>query len=361
MRDRTARNEAVYNSDSLPIEPEHKGILPQIDRTIDFKDNEPELDPEIITGILRENSKLLLSAPSKGAKSFLAVRLALCFAYGLPWLKHQCKQCKVLILNFELKKGTYWNRTKAVAGALAVSPYSENIDIWNLRGISFDIEELIPELIERIRNNGYKVIIIDPQYKLYRSERIRAFNENSTGDMAYLYGVLDKIMYELGIALIIVNHFSKGLQGSKNAMDRMAGSGATARDADAIGTMSELEENDCYRLEFALREFKTPEPISLRWEYPIHAIDEMLNETPIKGARATTNSKDRIKASENDDRVIIELITENADQSKNKIISLAQKRGLSQHRAQDAINRNEVAGLIECVQGARRALLCRLK
>lgn len=43
-------------------------------------------------------------------------------------------------------------------------------------------------------------------------------------------------------ALVYADHFSKGNQAGKKAIDRISGSGVTARDPDAIVTITELED-----------------------------------------------------------------------------------------------------------------------
>jgi hypothetical protein len=46
-------------------------------------------------------------------------------------------------------------------------------------------------------------------------------------------------------ALVYADHFSKGNQAKKAAIDRISGSGVTARDPDVIATVSEHEEPGC--------------------------------------------------------------------------------------------------------------------
>ena len=67
-------------------------------------------------------------------------------------------------------------------------------------------------------------------------------------------------------------------------MDRTSGSGVLARDPDAILTMTELEETgNAYRLESVLREFPSTVSLSLRWNYPLHKIDNSLDSESLKG------------------------------------------------------------------------------
>jgi hypothetical protein len=125
---------------------------------------------------------------------------------------------------------------------------------------------------------------------LYNTRERQNFSENSTGDMAFIYSQLDKLIYELGSALVVVHHFSKGSQANKSAIDRTSGSGVTGRDFDTLVMISELEEVDAYRMEFILREFKCPDPINLRWEYPLHIPDEALQHVQLKGSSKKNKS-----------------------------------------------------------------------
>jgi hypothetical protein len=82
----------------------------------------------------------------------------------------------------------------------------------------------------------------------------------------------------------MAGHYSKGMQGAKSSIDRTSGSGVLGRDPDAILTMTELESTEGgYRLESVLRDFPSTVNLSLRWEYPLHVIDPMLDCENLKG------------------------------------------------------------------------------
>ena len=56
------------------------------------------LPPELIQGLLHWGSKLLLGGASKSYKTWMLLLLALCIAYGLPWLGYQTAQARVLFV-----------------------------------------------------------------------------------------------------------------------------------------------------------------------------------------------------------------------------------------------------------------------
>ena len=242
---------------------------------------------------------MTLSGPSKSGKSFLLINLALCLANGILWLGYKCTKCKVLYINFEIDPASCCARFQKVAEALGKVPGHDNLKIWNLRGYNTPIEELIPQLITGIGKNLFDAVIIDPLYKMFQSRAIK-FDENSAASLALLFCELDRVIEECGCAIIMAGHYSKGLQGAKNCIDRTSGSGVFGRDPDAILAMSELEKTDAgYRLESVLREFPSTVKISLLWKYPLHEIDATLDGEPLKGSvgrRKTCTGDDLLDA-----------------------------------------------------------------
>ena len=85
--------------------------------------------------------------------------------------------------------------------------------------------------------------------------------------------------------MIYCHHHSKGAQGGKKAMDRASGSGVFARDPDALVDFTPLEMTEDYknniqdgsetpwRVEFVLREFASPQPMNVYFDWPLHRID----------------------------------------------------------------------------------------
>ena len=211
--------------------------LPDIETFGDLTDL-PPLAPELISGILREGHKLLLSGPSKAGKSFLLMELAICIAEGFPWLDHICRQGRVLYVNLEVDDASCKNRLAQIYEAMGIESRSRNLDVWNLRGASCPLDELTPRLIRRAKDRNYAAVIIDPLYKVITGD------ENSAEQMAKFCNLFDRISRQLRCAVIYCHHHSKGAQGAKRSMDRASGSGVFARDPDAIIDMIELEISD---------------------------------------------------------------------------------------------------------------------
>lgn len=209
--------------------------LPEIE-TCDDVENPPDLAPELIANVLREGHKMLLAGPSKAGKSFSLIQLAIAIAEGAHWLGWKCIQGKVLIVNLEIDKKSFKHRLKYSYEAIGLKPInSKNLDVWHLRGKSAPLDKLAPKLIRRALKNNYKAVIIDPIYKVITGD------ENSAEQMAKFCGQFDKICAELGSAVIVCHHHSKGSQGQKKSGDRASGSGVFLRDPDALIDLIELE------------------------------------------------------------------------------------------------------------------------
>jgi hypothetical protein len=213
--------------------------LPDPVNIADVWDNLPELSPPLIENVLRQGHKMLLAGPSKAGKSFGLIELCCAIAEGRKWFSWYCAQGKVLYVNLELDPASCLHRFKDVYDALGWAPeHLDNIHVWNLRGKSVPMDKLSPKLIRRAVKKDYIAVIIDPIYKVITGD------ENSADQMARFCNQFDKVCTELGTAVIYCHHHSKGVQGSKRAMDRASGSGVFARDPDALLDLIELELNE---------------------------------------------------------------------------------------------------------------------
>ena len=208
----------------------------------------PDLDPELIQGVLRVGHKMILSGPSKAGKSFLLMELAICIAEGIPWLGYSCLKGRVLYVNLEIEQKSCEHRLDEIYRNMGLQERSRNLDVWNLRGVACPMDELTPKLIRRAKSKHYIAVIIDPLYKVITGD------ENSAEEMAKFFNLFDRVAHQLSCSVIYCHHHSKGNQGWKNAMDRASGSGVFGRDPDAILDMIELEINDSKREDLTHRQ-----------------------------------------------------------------------------------------------------------
>lgn len=212
--------------------------LPDEENLADVLFNLPDYAEELIEGILRQGHKMLLVGPSKSGKSFSLIELCIAIAEGTKWMGRQCKQGDVLYVNFELDRASCLHRFKDVYQTLGLTPNNANrIFIWNLRGKTPALDQLVPKLIRRAEKKKYIAVVVDPIYKVITGD------ENSASEMAKFCDQFDKIADALGASVIYAHHHSKGAQGGKKSMDRASGSGVFARDPDALLDMIELDMN----------------------------------------------------------------------------------------------------------------------
>ena len=261
-----------------PEEPEEKDTCESL---ADVWDDPPPRSPELIFGLLRQGHKMIVSGTSKAGKSFALLQLAAALAEGREWLQtFPCRKSNVLYLNLEIDRASMIHRARKVYEALAWTPHGlENFVFDHLRGRTGKIEVMADDIIKKAKRHNAQAVFIDPVYKCGLED------ENKAGDIAQFCRILDRIAVETGAAVIYCHHFSKGAQDGKSAIDRASGSGVFARDADAILTMTELQEPGGFRLECILREFKSPSPMSFRFEYPLHVPAPELDNCPLKGTK----------------------------------------------------------------------------
>ena len=209
--------------------------LPEFENLLSVWDKMPDLAPALIDGILRQGHKMLISGASKAGKSFAQIEMAIAIAEGQKWMGWNCAQGKVVYVNFELDRASCLHRFKDVYNALKIPPENlSNIDIWNLRGQSMQLDKLAPKLIRRAKKIKPLVIILDPIYKVLTGD------ENNAEQMAKFCNQFDKICSEVKSSVIYCHHHSKGAQGAKKSTDRSSGSGVFGRDPDAILDLIEL-------------------------------------------------------------------------------------------------------------------------
>lgn len=253
---------------------------PRPESWAELRINPPPLSPEIIHGILRRGHKLLLSGPSKAGKSYAMIQLAAAVCGGGDWLGNRCEQGNVLYANFEIDRASFVQRVLKVEQYIKFTP--ERLTVWNLRGHNMTLPKLQTRLHAIMQGKTFDLIILDPIYKMNQGG-----DENSARDMTMFCNMIESIAESTGAAVAFAHHFSKGEQGAKHSIDRASGSGVFGRDPDAIGTLSRLEGEDHggngYALEWTLREFRSPEPAAVMWEWPIHRVEPRLKNRKVAG------------------------------------------------------------------------------
>jgi hypothetical protein len=270
--------EWVEKTHEAYVKKEKRSLLPDIEDAFRLCEEDVPEPPELIQGLLHKGSKMSLGGGSKSFKTWLLLHLGLSVAYGKQWLGFPVSvRSKVLVINLELQRAFIRKRIKDLILTLGIVQEPGWFDLWNLRGCAASHTTIVPKVIERIEKVGYGLIILDPIYKLYGDT-----DENSARDVASLLNSLERVAVETEAAVAFSAHFSKGNQSSKNAMDRVSGSGVFARDPDSILTCTQHEEEDCYTMEAVLRNFPPVDPFVVKWEWPQFVRDDLLDPSHLK-------------------------------------------------------------------------------
>lgn len=264
---------------------------PPLEPADDFVASAPPPPPQIIGGILHTGCKMLLGGTSKSNKSWALLDLATSVAGGVDWWGRPTTQCRVLYTNFELHRWALAQRFEAVVRAKpGLSRVKHNLTFWNWRGRAADISTLRPELERTLDNEDFGLIIVDPVYKVLGDR-----DENSNGDISALLNEFERLASRTGAAIALAHHFAKGDSTTKNAMDRMSGAGAWARDPDSLLIMTPHEEPGCFTVTTVLRNLPVLPEFVLAWDYPLlrvrSGLDPAALRTPSKKRKVMTDTE----------------------------------------------------------------------
>jgi cytidylate kinase len=275
----------------------------------------------LIEGILRRGEVCNIVAAPKARKSWLVHDLAVSLENGIDWLGMATRQCRVLIIDNELRLATIKRRLGMVYEAKGIEP-SDNLCIESARGRKLTIEA-VPALV---RGGNFDVIILDALYRFFPP----GFVENDNGCMTQLYHELDEVATETGAAIIIVHHTSKGSQAIKSITDVGSGASAQSRAADVHMVLRPLSQTgDTAKetkatLDLVCRSFAPKERLILDWCYPLWTASNVA-DAPIQAL-----AKEQITAKFFADRFVNEVW-----ESKSEIVERAVKDGLSERKALD--------------------------
>ena len=217
----------------------------------------------LVKWLIHMATKVVVGGGSKSFKSWLLLLLAFCVAIGMDFLRWPTLKTKVLVINLELGPAFMKERLAVLMHHFGLQDL-QNLDIWNLRGMTANPDALIAHIIKEAQGKGYGLIIIDPIYKLMNGR-----SENSASGVSALCHLLERIAEKTGAAVVYSHHFAKGNSKKKSAMDRLSGSGVFARDADTIITLTEHSEPDCYTVEMVLRNLPQQQSFVVEWDYPV--------------------------------------------------------------------------------------------
>lgn len=251
--------------------------LPPIVDSAKFQAEEYQQPDELVKGLIHKGTKVIIGGGSKSFKTWSQFDLAISVAYGLDWMGFECTPGRVLFINFEIQPYFFQKRLTAILEAKGLQPVEGRLDIWNLRGFSANYRIILPQIIKRIKELGYSLIVIDPVYKIYGNT-----DENSASEVSQLLNHMEQITVETGATILFGAHYSKGNQAGKESIDRISGSGVFARDPDSIINFTKHENEGSFVVECTLRNLPPIQPFVVTWNYPLFSRDEDLSPDDLK-------------------------------------------------------------------------------
>jgi len=313
--------------------------LPEIMRLADFAASPPMAPPQIIEGILHQGCKMILGGTSKSNKSWCLLDLAMSVASGQPWWGRKCVKLPVVYINFELQP---WALAERINALCAARPDRRDIGdtfhLWNLRGHNADITLLRPKLEEQLAKHTFGLIILDPAYKVLGNR-----DENANGEIANLMNEFEALAQKTGAAIVVAHHFAKGDSTAKNAMDRMSGAGAWARDPDSIMVLTPHEEQNCFTVTSILRNLPQLPEFVLAWDFPLMRVAGDLNPDALRRPQ----SKNKVCS----DKEFVDEYLSDTPASRGAIVAAASKNNISPATTDRYLKRLNEAGLIACGSG----------
>lgn len=257
-----ARGEGAAN----PAEDAGGSALPAIALVADGElcaRNSP-LPPPIIEGLVNRGEVTLLAAGSKAGKSWLGLQAAKCVGAGVPFLGFPTVRGVAVYLNTEIQSAAWEERCRQQNAALGID--APQVFHASTRGLDLTIYNVVPAIKAALAAAGLSrvdLIFIDPYYTL-----AAGLDENAAGDVARVMLGLQKLAEELGAAIWIAHHFTKGNAAGKSVLDRASGSGAFARAADNYLTLTEDKDGKMI-LEVVRRSMRPASPLELVFDFPI--------------------------------------------------------------------------------------------
>lgn len=256
--------------------------LPQLMAWGDLVGTQARARPvQLVEGVLHKGAKMMLGGGSKSFKTWVLLQMAICVAKGLPFWRRRTAAGRVLFVNFELEVWAFEERAREICKALGVSwddpELRANLVTWHLRGYAADLSALVPQFLAQTVGAKFDLLILDPIYKCLGDR-----DENDNGDVAGLLNEIEALAVQSEAAVGFGHHFSKGNQAAKEARDRVSGAGSWVRDPDAVLTLTPHKEENCFTVDFVLRNFKPHPAVVVEWKWPLMDVRDGLSPTDLR-------------------------------------------------------------------------------
>jgi hypothetical protein len=236
-----------------------------------------QMPPVLIDRLLRQQEILLMGGQAKRWKSWARLDLLYCVANGMPWLIFDTAQARAVHLDLELHAASVRKRFELIRDSYGQGDFS-NLRVVSLRGHRFasgDLDALTEQLGQQ-----FSLFSLDPMYRLLGGK-----NESDPGVVTQLLNQFLALGFSMEAAICLMQHFTKGNASEKEAQDRFSGTAVWSRFPDALMTFTDHQDENCFGVEFTLRDFAPIDPIGVRWEFPRFRLDESIDPEKLKAPR----------------------------------------------------------------------------
>lgn len=223
----------------------------------------------LVEGFLSRGEINSLQAPTKVGKTWLLMDASIRWSNGLEFLGLKpVKPMKILFIDPELFRDSGARRMRTVKNQLQLANNNPNINLNNihylpLRGKPLMLaddpwRELITQLEVLLEKLPVDLVVLDSIYQFEGDK-----DSNSRGVITRMLNGLKTVAGE-NTAIIYTHHFAKGNASEKSVLDRASGSAAYNQAIDGIMTVTPLKDDDCYAIEFNLRDYPKRDKIGVR-------------------------------------------------------------------------------------------------
>jgi len=221
---------AVPAVDQAPAKPRRS---PSIFEDVALFCSQIEAAPQLIDGVLEEDSVVALVGPPNCGKSFLALDWACSVATGLSWQGHDTVEGPVVYLAGEGRPGLQrrinaWQEQFGVIQPSRMQISTRGADLTNLEHVKAVAQAL--EGITKRSGEPPKLIVIDTVARHFGES-----DENSTRDMNKFISLLDDLRRVWNCTILLVHHTGK---------DAMKGARGSTALRGAVDTEYALNSSD---------------------------------------------------------------------------------------------------------------------
>lgn len=193
-------------------------------------------------------------------KTFLTLSAVFCASRGLNFLgKYPCKQSRVLYLDKENGTAIIKERVSLIKRGLGVEEQDFDIAFICFSQLKIDNYEDMKLIEKVIADNNINLLVVDT----YR--RAISFDENSAGDVSFLFvDTLRPLVEKYNLSIVLIHHDRKG-SGQGDEMDEIRGSSDLANYCDFI-LKNERKGKKIILKQLKCRNAPEIEPIEISYE-----------------------------------------------------------------------------------------------